>query len=42
MERVAFRIWLRPEMQDEYKKRHDNSWPEMSGVLNEASNKGGK
>ncbi len=36
MERVAFRIRLRPGMQDEYKKRHDNLWPEMTEVLNEA------
>lgn len=36
MDRVACRFRLLPGMQDEYKKRHDNIWPEMTSVMNSA------
>ena len=36
MERVAFRIKMKPGMKEEYKKRHAEIWPEMSAMLDEA------
>jgi L-rhamnose mutarotase len=32
----AFRMKLRPGTVDEYKKRHDEIWPELSGLLRES------
>ena len=36
MEKYAWRGKIVPGMQDEYKKRHDNIWPEMKEVLADA------
>lgn len=36
MERFAWKARLLPGMLDEYKKRHDEIWPEMTAVLNSA------
>jgi L-rhamnose mutarotase len=36
MERVAFRMFLFPGKKAEYKKRHDEIWPELSQLLREA------
>ena len=36
MERYAFKMQLKPGVQEEYKKRHDEIWPEMISVLKEA------
>ncbi len=36
MRRVANRLLLKPGMKDEYKRRHDNIWPEMLAVMKEA------
>ena len=37
MQRVAFLLGLRPEASPaEYKRRHDQIWPEMSAALREA------
>ncbi len=36
MERVAWKIKLKKGMKSEYKKRHDNIWPEMTEALNRA------
>lgn len=36
MERVAFRLKLKPGKRQEYKKVHDEIWPEMLQVLDEA------
>ena len=33
IERRAFLLKLKPGMKDEYKKRHDNLWPEMEALL---------
>ena len=33
MEKYAWRGKIVPGMQEEYKKRHDNNWPEMKEVL---------
>jgi L-rhamnose mutarotase len=35
-ERYAFRMKLNPGMEDEYKRRHDEIWPELAGLLREA------
>lgn len=35
-ERIAFRMVLNPGQADEYKKRHDEIWPELSTALREA------
>ncbi len=32
-ERIAFKMKLRPGYRDEYKKRHDEIWPELSVLL---------
>jgi L-rhamnose mutarotase len=36
MNRVAFKMKLHPGNQAEYKKRHDEIWPELSALLKEA------
>lgn len=36
MERLAFKMQLKKGCKDEYKKRHANIWPELSGLLKEA------
>jgi len=36
MERVAWKLVLKDGKKAEYKKRHDEIWPEMTEVLNEA------
>lgn len=36
MVRDAFKMKLKPGFEDEYKKRHDEIWPELSQVLSEA------
>ena len=37
MERFAWHAVLCPGKKEEYVKRHDEIWPEMTAVLNEAS-----
>ena len=34
--RNAFKMKLNPGMKDEYRKRHDEIWPELGRALNEA------
>lgn len=36
MKRTAFRMQLNPGRADEYRRRHDELWPEMDAVLREA------
>jgi L-rhamnose mutarotase len=36
MEKFAFKMLLNPGMEAEYKKRHDEIWPELSALLKEA------
>ena len=36
MEKFAFRMRLKPGCKDEYKKRHDEIWPELVALLKEA------
>lgn len=36
MERFAWKATVLPGMLEEYKRRHDEIWPEMTAVLNEA------
>ena len=36
MERYAWRARVLPGMREEYRKRHDEIWPEMTAVLREA------
>ena len=36
MERFAWKGRIRPGMQAEYKRRHDEIWPEMTALLKEA------
>ncbi|MCK5736180.1 MAG: L-rhamnose mutarotase, partial [Spirochaetaceae bacterium] len=33
MNRVSFKMKLKPGMKDEYKKRHDEIWPELLVLL---------
>ena len=33
MKRVAFKMKLKPGFEEEYKKRHDAIWPELSELL---------
>ena len=35
MERIAFKMKLFKGMEEEYKKRHDEIWPELSELLKE-------
>eukprot|EP01111_Echinosteliopsis_oligospora_P009111 TRINITY_DN2610_c0_g1_i4.p1 TRINITY_DN2610_c0_g1~~TRINITY_DN2610_c0_g1_i4.p1 ORF type:complete len:105 (-),score=18.34 TRINITY_DN2610_c0_g1_i4:187-501(-) len=36
METIAFRMILLPGKKDEYKKRHDEIWPELTKLLKDA------
>lgn len=36
METIAFRMTLKPGTQDEYRRRHDAIWPELTAALREA------
>ena len=36
MEKYAFKMRLSPGCKDEYKKRHDEIWPELTALLKEA------
>jgi L-rhamnose mutarotase len=36
MKRLAFKMKLKPGFEKEYKKRHDEIWPELSGELTRA------
>ena len=36
MEKYAFRMTLNPGMEAEYRKRHDEIWPELVALLKEA------
>ena len=33
MERIGFEMKIKPELVEEYKRRHDDIWPEMSDAL---------
>lgn len=35
MEKIAFKMKLKPGFKDEYKKRHDEIWPVLISVLKE-------
>ncbi|MBV1705369.1 MAG: L-rhamnose mutarotase [Hyphomicrobiales bacterium] len=36
MERIAFKMFLRPGNAAEYKRRHDSIWPELAALLKRA------
>ena len=36
MEKYAFRMTLNPGMESEYRRRHDEIWPELVALLKEA------
>ncbi|MBG6163823.1 L-rhamnose mutarotase [Labrenzia sp. EL_195] len=36
MEKLAFKMILNPGMEAEYKKRHDEIWPELAALLKSA------
>lgn len=36
MQKYAFRMQLNPGMQDEYRRRHDEIWPELVALLKDA------
>ncbi len=36
MEKYAFKMKLNPGMEAEYKRRHDEIWPELSALLRES------
>ena len=36
MEKIAWKGYVKEGMLDEYKRRHDEIWPEMTQMLNEA------
>ncbi len=36
MKRAAFKMKLKPGFREEYKKRHDAIWPELTALLHEA------
>ncbi len=36
MEKYAFKMYLNPGQRDEYKKRHDEIWPELVTLLKDA------
>ncbi|WP_430511434.1 L-rhamnose mutarotase [Pannonibacter phragmitetus] len=36
MEKYAFKMKLNPGMEAEYRRRHDEIWPELSALLKEA------
>ncbi len=35
MQRVGFTFKIKPELKDEYKKAHDEIWPEMAKAIND-------
>ena len=35
MQKIAFSMQLKPGFQEEYKKRHDEIWPELSSLLSQ-------
>jgi L-rhamnose mutarotase len=36
MEKYAFKMFVKPERSEEYKRRHDEIWPELVDLLHEA------
>ncbi|MGQ1948520.1 L-rhamnose mutarotase [Geofilum sp. OHC36d9] len=32
-QRIAFKMFLKPGFRDEYKKRHDEIWPELAALI---------
>ncbi len=36
MERIAFKMTLHPGQADEYKRRHDEIWPELAALLKQS------
>ncbi|HTX71198.1 MAG TPA: L-rhamnose mutarotase [Rectinemataceae bacterium] len=36
MQRVAFTMKLKPGFEEEYRRRHDEIWPELSALLRDA------
>lgn len=36
MKRAAFKMYLKPGFKDEYKKRHDEIWPELKALIEES------
>lgn len=36
MQRFAFKMFLNPGQRDEYKRRHDEIWPELSKLLTDS------
>ncbi len=36
MERIGFKFKIKPELKPEYKKAHDEIWPEMSKAIKDA------
>jgi L-rhamnose mutarotase len=36
MQRYAFKMWLNPGMEAEYRRRHDAIWPELRALLSAA------
>lgn len=36
MQKYAFKMQLHPGMQDEYRRRHDDIWPDLVDLLREA------
>ena len=36
MKRHAFKMKLKPGFEEEYKRRHDETWPDLKAVLHEA------
>ena len=36
MEKIAFKMRLNPGQKEEYKRRHDEIWPELIALLKEA------
>jgi L-rhamnose mutarotase len=36
MEQIAFRMMLKPGQADEYRRRHDEIWPDLVALLHEA------
>ena len=40
MNEVAFKMYLKPNSIEEYKKRHDKIWPELKVLLKESKMNG--
>jgi len=36
MQRHAFKMFLNPGLRDEYKRRHDQIWPELKALLHDS------